>query len=103
MKILIYLSITLSLVFLQSCESAKNALEGKTRSQSSDEFLVEKKNPLSMPPDYQDLPIPNEINQTTNTAQDEDLKKKLKIKTSKNNTQSEITSLEQKILKEIKE
>ena len=56
-----------------------------------------------MPPDYQDLPIPNKINQTTNTAQDEDLKKKLKIKTSKNNTQSEITSLEQKILKEIKE
>ena len=103
MKILIYLSITLSLVFLQSCESAKNVLEGKTRSQSSDEFLVEKKNPLSMPPDYQDLPIPNEINQITNTEEDEDLKKKLKIKTSKNNTQSEITSLEQKILKEIKE
>ena len=88
---------------MQSCESAKNVLEGKTRSQSSDEFLVEKKNPLSMPPDYQDLPIPNEINQTTNTAQDEDLKKKLKIKTSKNNKQSDITSLEQKILKEIKE
>ncbi len=88
---------------MQSCQSAKDALEGKTRSQSSDEFLVEKKNPLSMPPDYQDLPIPNEINQTTNTTQDEDLKKKLKIKTSKNNTQSEITSLEQKILKEIKE
>ena len=103
MKILIYLSITLSLVFLQSCESAKNALEGKTRSQSSDEFLVEKKNPLSMPPDYQDLPIPNEINQTTNTIEDEDLKKKLKIKTTKNNKQSEITSLEQKILKEIQE
>ena len=103
MKILIYLSITLSLVLLQSCESAKNALEGKTRSQSSDEFLVEKKNPLSMPPDYKDLPIPNEINQTTNTIEDEDLKKKLKIKTTKNNTESEITSLEQKILKEIQE
>ena len=103
MKILIYLSITLSLVFLQSCESAKNALEGKTRSQSSDEFLVEKKNPLSMPPDYKDLPIPNEINQITNNTEDEDLKKKLKIKTTKNNTESEITSLEQKILKEIQE
>ena len=103
MKILIYLSITLSLVFLQSCESAKNALEGKTRSQSSDEFLVEKKNPLSMPPDYKDLPIPNEINQITNNTEDEDLKKKLKIKTTKNNTESEITSLEQKILNEIQE
>ena len=103
MKILIYLSITLSLVLLQSCESAKNALEGKTRSQSSDEFLVEKKNPLSMPPDYKDLPIPNEINQITNNTEDEDLKKKLKIKTTKNNTESEITSLEQKILKEIQE
>ena len=103
MKILIYLSLILSLFYLQSCKSAKDALEGKTRSQSSDEFLVEKKNPLSMPPDYQDLPIPNEINQITNTEEDEDLKKKLKIKTSKNNTQSEITSLEQKILKEIQE
>ena len=103
MKILINLSIILSLVCLQSCESAKNVLDGKTRSQSSDEFLVEKKNPLSMPPDYQDLPIPNEINQITNTTEDEDLKKKLKIKTTKNNTQSEITSLEQKILKEIQE
>ena len=56
-----------------------------------------------MPPDYKDLPIPNEINQITNNTEDEDLKKKLKIKTTKNNTESEITSLEQKILKEIQE
>ena len=30
------------------------------RSQKSDEFLIEKKNPLIMPPDINDLPEPNE-------------------------------------------
>ena len=43
---------------LYSCESIKNAVEGKKRSEQSDEFLVQKKNPLAMPPDYEELPTP---------------------------------------------
>ena len=42
---------------LNSCTSVKNALSGK-KVDTSDEFLIEKKNPLIMPPDYQDLPEP---------------------------------------------
>ena len=43
--------------FLVGCQSMKEgfALQKK---ESADEFLVEKKNPLMMPPDYEDLPMP---------------------------------------------
>ena len=44
--------------FLYSCETAKEALGGKKRSEQGDEFLVQKKNPLAMPPDYEKLPTP---------------------------------------------
>ena len=44
--------------FLYSCQTAKEALTGKKRSEQGDEFLVEKKNPLAMPPDYEKLPTP---------------------------------------------
>ena len=56
------LIIILFSILLYACESAKNAIEGKKRSEQSDEFLVEKKNPLAMPPDYEKLPTPG--NQT---------------------------------------
>ena len=43
---------------LFSCSGAKDALQGKKRSENSDEFLVEKKNPLTKPPDIDELPVP---------------------------------------------
>ena len=42
-----------------SCTSIKNALTGK-KSENSDEFLINKKNPLILPPDYEDLPEPKD-------------------------------------------
>jgi len=50
------------LVFLSSCEtmgSVKRGLTGEKK-QSTDEFLIQKKNPLILPPDYDDLPTPEE-------------------------------------------
>ena len=48
--------------FVTSCEtmhSAKRALTGEKKV-STDEFLVKKKNPLIIPPDYENLPTPGE-------------------------------------------
>ena len=58
---------------LYSCESVKNAVEGKKRSEQSDEFLVQKKNPLAMPPDYDELPAPGnqEVSPETFSADNE--------------------------------
>ena len=59
--------------FLYSCETAKEALGGKKRSEQGDEFLVEKKNPLAMPPDYEKLPTPGnqEVSPETFSGNDE--------------------------------
>ena len=40
-----------------SCTSIKYAVTGK-KSENSDEFLIKKKNPLILPPDFDDLPEP---------------------------------------------
>ena len=45
-------------IFLYSCQSAKEAFQSNKRSDQSDEFLVQKKNPLTMPPDFEKLPTP---------------------------------------------
>jgi len=76
-KIIIYLFFIL---FLYSCSGAKDALQGKKRSENSDEFLVEKKNPLTVPPDINELPVPldQEEDQIEN-QEDNNIKKVLKI------------------------
>ena len=45
------------LMFFSSCGTVKDAFSNQKKN-SSDEFLVEKKSPLVMPPHYGDLPIP---------------------------------------------
>ena len=53
----------LILLFLYSCENVKNALSGK-KYENSDEFLVIKKNPLVLPPNFNDLPTPKDVAET---------------------------------------
>ena len=45
---------------LSSCQSVKEGLTG-TKNNNNDEFLVQKKNPLVMPPKYLELPKPKNI------------------------------------------
>ncbi len=52
------------LFFLCSCQNVKNALSGK-KYENSDEFLVIKKNPLIIPPNFNDLPTPKDVVDTT--------------------------------------
>ena len=53
MKIYKFILIILVLSFLPvGCQTVQDGLGGKKRS-GSDEFLVQKKNPLVLPPDYQ--------------------------------------------------
>ena len=54
----------ISLFFLCSCQGVKDALSGK-KYESSDEFLVIKKNPLVLPPNYKDLPTPEDVTDNT--------------------------------------
>ena len=48
------------LFLLCSCQNVKNALSGK-KFENSDEFLVIKKNPLVLPPNFNELPTPKDV------------------------------------------
>ena len=96
----------LSLVFLYSCSGISDALEGKKRSENSDEFLVEKKNPLTVPPDMNELPVPfDQEEQKNNEENSNDIKKVLQIdqtqKSIDESSNGDQKNLEQSILEKI--
>ena len=105
MKIKKITTLLFFVLFLYSCSGAKDALQGKKRSENSDEFLVEKKNPLTVPPDIDELPVPLDQEEEAQTDDQEDIKKVLKIDENKS-TNSESgnenqNSLEKSILEKI--
>ena len=56
-----FLKLTLILIFLSSCGSLKSGFVN-TKKDNSDEFLIEKKMPLKMPPAFNELPSPSQKN-----------------------------------------
>lgn len=97
-KFYILLSI---LVFLSSCGSLREGFSNQKKN-NSDEFLVEKKSPLVMPPDYNELPIPNEEKEEQQTNEIKSLISKSKNGETKENTDEKNSSFESSILKKIK-
>ena len=89
--------------FLYSCQTAKEALGGKKRSEQGDEFLVQKKNPLAMPPDYDKLPTPGSQEVAPETYSDnEELKELLNIEgNNSSDDDSNSTDLESSIIEKI--
>ena len=57
-KIKFLLFIFVSTFLLSNCGSVQRALDPQNKN-TSDEFLVEKKSPLSMPPSFEELPVPS--------------------------------------------
>ncbi|MDC0126402.1 DUF3035 domain-containing protein [Candidatus Pelagibacter sp.] len=98
------LSLIILLVFFSGCQSLKDGLEGNKKSNSSEEFLIEKKNPLVLPPEFNQLPTPADtqpqVSEESNFDIDKILGKKKNEK--KNNSNSSDVSLEKSILKIIK-
>ena len=97
------------LLLFSGCQDVKKGLTGKKIDQG-EEFLVIKKNPLVVPPDFEKMPIPkNEIKVSNSIEvennQDNDFKKLLKtqdqnidVSDSRENT----GDLEKKIINKIK-
>ena len=89
-------------IVLTSCQSIKDGLTGNKK-QNSDEFLIEKKNPLTKPPDYEKLPNPEMVSVSDNDEDDEFDLKKLLGQTQKKRTQNKNSSLNKSVLDKIKE
>ena len=97
--------ILLMMLVTASCQSIKNAVSG-VKQENSDEFLVQKKNPLVLPPDFTDLPVPFEQSSKVTEFQiEDDIEKLLGVEnnTKKTNDTSDSSSIESFVLKKIKE
>ena len=95
-------------ISVYSCQSIKDGLSGK-KYESSDEFLVIKKNPLVLPPDFNALPKPeNQINMTREESIEteiDDIVSSIKsdeISTKKVQSKSSSSSTEDFVLEQIK-
>ena len=60
----------------QSCSTLKDGFRSQKK-YGTDEFLVEKKSPLVMPPEYNELPTPEIENLENEVIEDDDIKKLL--------------------------
>ena len=106
MKVLNIPLILILAIHISSCGTVKDAFTNQKKN-SSDEFLVEKKSPLTMPPDYKDLPVPKTIQ---NQSENDD--KKIKSLISNNdkiedqntkNSNNQSQNFEQNIIEKIKQ
>ena len=91
------------ILLLASCSTMKSAFVNEKKN-NTDEFLVEKKSPLVMPPDYNELPIPKEKIEQTDINENEF---KILITQTNQDTKSDSNenvdkNLEELLLKKIK-
>ena len=79
---IIFLSLV---IILPSCQKFSEGMTGSKRSKTSDEFLVHKKKPLVMPPDFDDMPLPKQNKQKEEelSASSESIEDLLNIKKKK--------------------
>ena len=92
MKFFRNISLICLFILLNSCSTINDGFSNKKKN-NSDEFLVEKKSPLVMPPDYGELPLPEKSRVT-------DISNQNKIKELKSEDTSE--NFEEFLLKKIK-
>ena len=95
-----YIAISIVLI-LSSCGTIKDGFSNQKKN-NNDEFLVEKKSPLVMPPDYNELPIPNEEKIEKKTKDIKSLFSKSKQSEIKETIDEKNSSFEGSILKKIK-
>ena len=102
------LSSFLILLFLNSCGTVAEGLGG-SKKKGSDEFLVEKKSPLVLPPSFGELPEPgkepeeNIISEKKDTSDIEDIINQSSSTSASEESDDTKNSIEQSIIKKINE
>jgi len=88
--------------FLAGCQSTKDAFTLKKKN-NSDEFLVEKKSPLVLPPDYGNLPLPSDSKNITEKNNETKISlENTEIKIKETIENSKPSSLEKSVIEKIK-
>ena len=103
-KIFKLIAIIISILVLNSCGTVREGFSSQKKN-SIDEFLVEKKSPLVMPPDFNKLPIPQQSNQISEKEDETNLKSLItdnKDKFQDNQDTNQNTNFENSIIEKIK-
>lgn len=102
-KIKIYILTIFFFIALQSCGTIKEGFSSQKKN-SRDEFLVEKKSPLVMPPNFDELPTPtiDEVPIEDNSSSIKSLITSNEEPTSSTQNNETNQNLESSILKKIK-
>lgn len=98
-KIFFLFLILLTAYSCSSLEEAGKVLRNE-KSESTDEFLVKKRKPLVLPPNYNELPLPGSSN-NKDTSEENKIKKILKSSGKKIN-ENKSSSTEQSIIDKIR-
>lgn len=88
---------------LTSCASLNDASKvlRNEKIKSTDEFLVERRDPLVFPPDFEKIPVPG-IKEKKQISEEEKIKKMLKANDQRNESSSDTSLIEDSILKKIR-
>jgi len=99
-KFNLLLILGISLIILSGCNTVKKGFKNPKKN-SSDEFLVEKKSPLVMPPEFNELPIPQQ-DEDTNQTQENNIKSLISNNDGNTDQEASDSDLEGSILSKIK-
>ena len=90
----------IALIILSGCNTVKKGFKNPKKN-SSDEFLVEKKSPLVMHPEFNELPIPNQ-NENINQKNENNIKSLISNNNGNTDQEASNSDLEGSILSKIK-
>ena len=93
--------IILFLLILNGCGTVKEGFKNPKKN-TSDEFLVEKKSPLVMPPNFEELPVPKKMQNLSDIKKSSIKEMIVENKIDENETIKTDKNLEENILKKIK-
>jgi hypothetical protein len=98
-----YIFLIFIFLLLNACQTIQDGLAGN-KNKNSDEFLIEKKNPLEIPPDFGSLPKPKAESENVDQAEEieKDIEKLLQHSEIDTSFESKDKSAEDFVLKQIK-
>ena len=98
-----YIFLIFIFFLLNACQTIQDGLAGN-KNKNSDEFLIEKKNPLEIPPDFGSLPKPKAESENADQAEEieKDIEKLLQQSEIDTSFESKDKSAEDFVLKQIK-
>ena len=101
-KISLILFLTIAFLTFQSCQTVKEGFTSQKK-KSTDEFLVEKKSPLVMPPEFNELPVPKTSDNIVENGTENNIEKLISNNNSPEVSQPQDKNFENLIIEKIKQ